>query len=81
MYKSPESIKMIIIFNILELIETNDPKYQIEAITKLKELGKYYTAPITGKSEPGERMPRLKEFILNANGYNETIPNLYRSLI
>lgn len=74
-------IKDIVIYNVLELIETEDPRYQIEAINKLKELSKFHSIPMNGLSQVGDRMQRLKEFVLNADGYIKTIPNLYRSLI
>lgn len=81
MYKTSQMIKDIVIYNVLELIETEDPKYQIEAINKLKELSKFHSIPMNGLSQVGDRMQRLKEFVLNADGYIKTIPNLYRSLI
>lgn len=81
MYKTPQMIKDIVIYNVLELIETEDPKYQIEAINKLKELSKFHSIPVNSLSQVGDRMQRLKEFVLNADGYIKTIPNLYRSLI
>lgn len=77
----PYKTKDRIILSVLNLIELSDPKFKEEALECLNDFSKYYSVPLKGLSTNSDLMERLKEFILNIDGYNKTIPNLYRSLI
>lgn len=75
-----ERIKSHIIVNVLDFIDTKQNQKKLEAISQLKEFSKFYNVPLRTMTGKPDIMKSLKEFILNRDGYNETIINLYRSL-
>ena len=74
-------LKSEIIVNLLDFLEYNDNEKKKEAIEKLHEFAKFYKIPLRRKAIASDNKKYLKKFILNLEGYIETIPNLYNSLI
>lgn len=76
----PQRIKNAIIVNVIDFLDSGDCKYQAQAIENLNNFAKEFRVPLTFQGTKEELIKTLKEFILNIDGYNITIPNLYRSL-
>lgn len=72
-------LKDKIIYNVLMYLEMEDKTSRLNIIEQLTEFGKYYGISI-------KKMPRMDTkkalllFVINGNGYKETINKLYNSL-
>lgn len=74
------NLKCRIIINVLDYIEHNKQEDRKEALEKLSEFSKFYNVPLRRKALIPELKLHLRQFILNHDGYNNTIVNLYNSL-
>jgi hypothetical protein len=74
-----DNLKEKIIYHVFEFLETGDIEHSKIAKEHLKELAKKYHVKIK-KQIITNTKNAFKEFILNNNGFDETIPKLYNSL-
>ena len=76
-------LKYEIIVHVLDYIESKGEakEHKLKAIPKLKELAKIYHIQIRRKNSITPVKNTLRKFILNKEGYSETIPNLTNSLL
>ena len=74
------SIKNNIIVNILNFIDTGQDKYSEKASEGLSILAKSYGVSLRRQERKQPIKPALIKFILNKEGYIETIPPLYNSI-
>ena len=73
-------LKDQIIVHVLNYIESKDIDERNIAITKLKKLATFYKVKPKRCQISGCLMDNLKNFILNGEGYKNTINKLYNSL-
>ena len=76
-----EQCKSLVIIHCLDFLEIKVKEDKIEAIKHLKEFAKFYNIPLKRKLIKPDLKKSLRKFILNHEGYIETIPNLYNSLV
>lgn len=69
-----------IIYHVFEFLETGDLTHSEIAKEHLKNLAKKYHVRLKYKKTLYNTKEAFKEFILNGEGYNITIPKLYNSL-
>lgn len=65
----------------MEVIDTKDDYQKQQAIEKLTDYAKFYQVSLRRKPGRFDLKTVLKKWILNREGYNETIPNLYNALL
>ncbi len=75
-----EKIKSEIIIECLDYIETKDKAHKEKALELLKEFAKYYNV-FLNKQNKFDLKTSLRKFILNTEGYNNTLRQLYFALI
>jgi len=73
------NLKDQIIYNTIEYLDTHDLGYSNKAKMHLQDLAKEFHITLKKQSKIDTKVA-LKKFILNGDGYNETIPKLFNSL-
>ena len=74
------NLKDNIIINVFDYLDIKNDDCKIIAIKDLKLFAKHYHVVLSKKTNI-ELKKAFREFIINKNGYNTTINNLYHCLI
>ena len=73
-------VKNKIIVHILNFLDIKNPKYKDKAIELLTEYAKFRNVPLKRKDGLPKIKIHLGQFIINNEGYNTTINNIFNSL-
>lgn len=76
-----QATKAQIIVHCLDFIENNDTKEKEEAIKKLIDYAKFYRISLRKRQTISNVKLHLRKFILNKEGYFNTLNPLYNSLL
>lgn len=74
------NVKAEIIIHCLDYLDNKDLFESKQAINKLIEFASFYRVSLRRKDKTSNVKLHLRHFILNKQGYNETITPLYNSL-
>lgn len=76
-----EHNKSKVIFHCLQYLDTFDAGHLEQAIENLRPFASFYSVPLNNNRTKPDLKKSLHRFILNEQGYNDTITRLYNSLI